>query len=147
MVGSLHSLKYRKGKLMKKISLMLLLISLAPYNAVAQTCATPPSCASMGYTLSAPKHGRGWLCSACPFDTTKFSCTALPCPPNTKKQPAGAAADPYTQPTVSKDGTYECYKARAYSGDDLCRDTVKTTVFTSNPNVIEAQGRCNNVVY
>ncbi len=37
----------------------------------AQNCATPPSCTSLGYTLSKPK-GDGWFCSACPFDPENY---------------------------------------------------------------------------
>ena len=49
-------------------------------DTAAQTCATPPSCASMGYTLSAPTGDKGYACSACPFDATKWACTATTCP-------------------------------------------------------------------
>ena len=57
--------------------------------ASAQTCATPPSCASLGYTLTAPK-GEGWVCTGCPFDPTKFACTAKSCPPGTTRLGKGA---------------------------------------------------------
>ena len=63
-------------------SFMALFVFAVVSTAQAQNCATPPSCASLGYTLSAPK-SIGWVCTACPFDPTKFSCTKRPCPAGT----------------------------------------------------------------
>ena len=38
------------------------------------TCATPPSCASLGYTLTSTTNCVGTVLK-CPFDTTKYYCT------------------------------------------------------------------------
>ena len=37
-----------------------------------------PVLKEMGYTLTAPK-GDGWICTACPTDPKKFSCSEKPC--------------------------------------------------------------------
>lgn len=43
--------------------------------AEAVTCATPPSCADLGYNLNAPTGDLGYACAACPFDATKWACS------------------------------------------------------------------------
>lgn len=43
-----------------------------------ECCQKIPTCAEMGYNLSAPK-GDGWFCTACPTDPKKFSCSEKPC--------------------------------------------------------------------
>ena len=85
--------------------------------AQAQNCATPPSCASLGYTLSAPK-SIGWVCTACPFDPTKFACTKRPCPAGTYAGNSPLIKDRGTcgQPTSCE----RFYVVYGFSGDNPC---------------------------
>lgn len=48
-------------------------------QAQAQTCATPPSCASLGYLFTEAGCQDAFLLR-CPFDTTKVYCTKIKCP-------------------------------------------------------------------
>jgi len=51
-----------------------------------ECCQKIPTCAEMGYNLSAPK-GDGWFCTACPTDPKKFSCSEKPCPRGSISKP------------------------------------------------------------
>ena len=62
---------------MKKIIYTLGVTALlggAAYAADNYTCATPPSCASLGYTLTSTTNCVGTVLK-CPFDTSRYYCT------------------------------------------------------------------------
>lgn len=73
---------------MKKIFAILMLLLNCPVLAWSADCVTVPTCAEMGYKLTAPK-GDGWLCTACPTDPTKFACSEKPCPRGSKGNASG----------------------------------------------------------
>lgn len=61
--------KFRSGLLLLAFSLIL------SFNAMAQTCGTPPTCEELGYILAESKC-RGVASLRCPFDQTKYYCSA-----------------------------------------------------------------------
>lgn len=63
---------------MKKILSLIAAVLIYPQISQGAECVNVPTCAEMGYTLTAPK-GDGWICTACPTDPKKFSCSEKPC--------------------------------------------------------------------
>ena len=109
-----------------QIFLSILLGIIVGFNVrnVQAQCATPPSCSSMGYTLSSVK-GPGWDCTACPFDGTTWACSAKPCPigSSTDNSPWGSYMNGPTQVT----GRWvNCIIA--YSGDKPCYSNQKIDI-------------------
>lgn len=93
-------------------------------------CAKIPTCAEMGYDLSAPK-GDGWFCTACPTDPKKFSCSEKPCPEGTSSsQRAVGSCSGY----IGQGVECQMYCSRGYSGDKVCRETTPIQVVVSNSN-------------
>lgn len=93
-----------------------------------ECCQKIPTCAEMGYNLSAPK-GDGWFCTACPTDPKKFSCSEKPCPPGASSSiNILGSCNGYTT-----DETRTCYAhcpVGAYNGEKVCFNSKKIQ-FTS----------------
>lgn len=103
---------------MKKILSLIAAVLIYPQISQGAECVNVPTCAEMGYTLTAPK-GDGWICTACPTDPKKFSCSEKPCPPNSST----------TQKLIKNAGSKcEVYCPRGYSGDKVCNSTDKIIV-------------------
>lgn len=116
--------------------------------AMAVTCATPPSCADLGYTLSAPTGDLGYACSACPFDASKWTCAVTSCAPGYQTGLKGAEFVSSTL-KIFNTGTakekqyyYITYKYRChwgYSGGRTCRmPSYGTYKFVLTPEELEA---------
>lgn len=108
-----------KERKMKKILSLIAAVLIYPQISQGTECVNVPTCAEMGYTLTAPK-GDGWICTACPTDPKKFSCSEKPCPPNSST----------TQKIVATGSTGLCnvYCPKGYSGDKICYSTDRITV-------------------
>lgn len=97
---------YSKENNMKK-TLIITAITLLSLPAWAQSsdCVKVPTCAEMGYKLTAPK-GDGWFCTACPTDPTKFACTAKPCK---RGATTHSCYEPYFPCWAGRSGDSGCY--------------------------------------
>lgn len=94
--------------------------------AEAVTCATPPSCADLGYNLSAPTGDLGYACAACPFDATKWACSVTSCPSGYQTGLKGTEFVTYSINIPTNGSTYYVitYKYRCHwghSGGRTCR--------------------------
>ena len=93
-----------------------------------ECCQKIPTCAEMGYNLSAPK-GHGWFCTACPTDPKKFSCSEKPCPQGTSS--SQNAVGSYSNTSAGRQYKVYC-SSESYSGDIVCRETTPILVFVSD---------------
>lgn len=132
---------------MKKIFAILMLLLNCPVLAWSADCVTVPTCAEMGYKLTAPK-GDGWLCTACPTDPTKFACSEKPCPPNSSTNQA--ELNKVTTVDANYTFVYDVYCPVGYQGDKVCYRNTPIRIYVSCGGVESvakprARGACTGI--
>ena len=132
---------------MKKILSLIAAVLIYPQISQGTECVNVPTCAEMGYTLTAPK-GDGWICTACPTDPKKFSCSEKPCPPNSST----TQTELRKTGTVSDNGTfiYDVYCPTGYQGDSICYNKTPIRVYVHCGGVTSvaerrARGACKGL--
>lgn len=115
-----------------------------------ECCQKIPTCAEMGYNLSAPK-GDGWFCTACPTDPKKFSCSEKPCPQGTSSSQNEVQSYGSTSIGLKQYMQYKVYCAsESYSGDKVCRETtpiliVVNALTSSSDRTLLALAGCKGI--
>lgn len=135
---------------------VLIAVVLQISAAEAVTCATPPSCADLGYNLSAPTGDLGYACAACPFDATKWACSATSCPSGYQTGLKGVelvdSKAVYSNGSQHYEFTYKFRCHWGYSGGRTCRMSSYGTYEFILPDedplafIGESEAR-NNLVY